>query len=366
MISTMVVKERMRFARRRATARIFLVVAALLSAGLPVVASADPRPTGRILMRGLRNAAAYAAGGRLYVAEQSNAFGKPALDELVRVDTQTGQVAARRWLDSAYNQALLADGSLWVATTREPDSWLWRLDPKSLAVEAKMPLGADADGTAEAYPTMTLAGGWLWVGYLNALLRVSLKTVKVTKVVPVPHAEGVGVSSDAHGRTLVDSVGQQRANIQARNPVDGSLIAHSSTIESVSRPYIGGVFGDGVWISNATGSAGYVERLSLRTLKPTPFRGAQPHPGVEMPPSILGSNGVTARVIDDMLWLTQIAGGPGRNYCGDPITGVARVRLALDTQADFLTADAGRVYFLPVDSVRNEKLAWVPASPQCR
>jgi hypothetical protein len=164
---------------------------------------------------------------------------------------------------------------------------------------------------------------------------------------------------------LVDSAGQQKAYIQTRNPLDGTLIAQSSTIESVARPYIGGVFGNGIWISNAGGSSGYVERLSLRTLKPTAFRGAQPHPGVTMPPSILGSNGVTARVIDGVLWVTQTAGGPRRNYCGDPLSGVSRARLALDAQADFLTADAGRVYFLPVDSVRNEQLAWLPASPRC-
>ncbi len=316
-------------------------------------------------MRGLRNAQAYAAGGRLFVTEQLNEFGKAALDELMRVDPETGQVAAKRWLGSAYNQALLANGSLWVAGTRAARSWLWRLDPKSLAVRTKVLIGADGDGTTEAYPTMTVAGGWLWVGYWNELLRVSLTTAEVTKVVAVPHAQGIGVSSDGHGRTLVDSAGQQKAYIQSRNPEDGSLIAQSSTIESVSRPFIGGVFGDGIWISNGTGSAGYVERLSLRTLESTSFRGAQPHPGIEMPPSIFGSNGVAARVIDGVLWVTQIAGGPGRNYCGDPLTGVFRARLGLSEQADFLTADAGRVYFLSIDSVRNEQLAWVRVSPRC-
>ena len=170
---------------------------------------------------------------------------------------------------------------------------------------------------------------------------------------------------DAAGQTLVDSTGRQSAYVQTRDPKDGSLVAQSSTIESVSRPYVGGVFGNGIWVSNATGNAGYIERFSLRTLNFTSFRGARPHRGVNMPASILGTNGITARVIDATLWVTQAGGGPQRNYCGDPLTGVSRAALRLPAQAEVLTIDARRIYFLPIDSVRNEELEWAPESPRC-
>jgi hypothetical protein len=159
------------------------MLAAAVLAGVALVPAGASASTGTVLMHGLRNAQAYARGGRLFVTEQLNAFGKPPVDELLRVDPKTGQVAAERSLGSAYDGALLADGSLWVSTTRGARSWLWRLDPKSLALGTKLLLGNDGDGSTEAYPTMTVAGGWLWVGYWNELLRVSLKTAKATKVV---------------------------------------------------------------------------------------------------------------------------------------------------------------------------------------
>ena len=169
-----------------------LVFAAVVAAASPPAAASTSAD--KVLMRGLRNAQAYPAGGRLYVAEQLNAFGRAPLDELMRVDPATGRVATKRVLGGTYDRALLADGSLWVATTRGANSWLLRLGPDSLTVSSKLPLGSGGDGTVEAYPTLTIAGGWLWVGYWNELLRMSIKTGKVTKAVVVRHAEGVGVS----------------------------------------------------------------------------------------------------------------------------------------------------------------------------
>jgi hypothetical protein len=120
-----------------------------------------------------------------------------------------------------------------------------------------------------------------------------------------------------------------------------------------------------LWLSNTGGHAGYVERFSLATLKPTAFAGSQLHPGVLMPPSIFGAGGITGKVIDGQLWVTQTQGGTRSNYCGSPLTGVSRAPLELDGQADLLTVGSGRVYYLPVQGVRNETLESVPASPRC-
>jgi hypothetical protein len=316
-------------------------------------------------MRGLRNAQAYAAGGRLYVIQQVSAFGPAPINELSRVSPATGRILATRSLDGSYSQALLAGGSLWVTTMRGARSWLWRLDPVSLAVRTTLLLGIHGDGYGEPAPTMTIVRGWLWVGDMDELLRVSPVTARITSEVPVPHAGGVGVASDNNGAVLVDSEGRETAFLQRRNPINGTLLKQSAPIQSISRPYVGGVYDNSVWVSNTGGHAGYVERFSLKTLKPTAFAGAQRHPGVMGPPSIFGAEGITAQLIDGKLWVTLADGGTHADYCGSPLTGVSRAPLELNAQADLLTVGSGRIYYLPVESVRDETLESVPASPRC-
>ncbi|MGC9222094.1 MAG: hypothetical protein ACP5H2_12245 [Solirubrobacteraceae bacterium] len=329
----------------------------------PAATNSSLRPV--VLIRGLRNAQAYAADGRLYVVEQVNAFGAAPIDELWRVNPATGRILATRALGGTYSQALRHGGSLWITTTRGARSWLWRLDPDSLVIRAKLLLGTSGDGYGEAAPTMAVAGGWLWVGDMDQLLRVSPVTARITSEIPVPHAGGVDVASDSNGFVLVDSEGRETAFVQRRDPVNGTLLKQSAPIQSIARPYIGGVYKDSLWISNSGGHAGYVERFSLTTLKPTAFAGSQPHPGVMMPPAILGGGGITAEVIDGTLWVTQTDGGTHANYCGNPLTGVSRAPLKLDGQADLLTVGSGRIYYLPVASVRNETLKSVAASQRC-
>jgi hypothetical protein len=331
--------------------------------GKPTATGSSLRPV--VLMRGLQNAQAYAAGGRLYVIQQVNAFGHAPINELSRVKPATGRILATRSLGSTYSQALLEGGFLWVTTMRGGRSWLWRLDPVSLAIRTKLLLGTGGDGYVEAAPTMAVAGGRLWVGDMDELLRISPTSVAITKRVAVPNANGIGVASDNNGDVLIDSEGRETAFVQRRNPITGTLLKQSAPIQSISRPYVGGVYDNSVWVSNTGGHAGYVERFSLATFEPTAFAGSQPHPGVMMPPSIFGAGGITAQVIDGKLWVTQTEGGTRTNYCGSPRTGVSRAPLKLDGQADLLTVGSGHVYYLPIASVRNETLESAPASPRC-
>ena len=300
----MIHDARARQRRHRAGAAIVLAAAA---AGALLLASggsgagrgishrpAHRRPPGRqaaggaqlrpvVVMRGLRRSAAYAADGSLYVTQQLNAYGLAPVDALWRVSPASGRIRASRPLDGTFSQALMASGSLWVTSTSGARSWLWRLDPASLAVDERLLLGSNGDGSGEAAPTLTAAGGWLWIGDLDRLIRVSSATGAVTETIHVPGAGGIGVASNPSGGVLLDSEGRQIAHIQRRDPRTGRLLRQSAPIGSVSFPYVGGVYGDSVWVSNATGMAGYVQRFSLATLKPTRFAGAKPHPGVTMP-----------------------------------------------------------------------------------
>jgi hypothetical protein len=320
-----------------------------------------------VLLRGLENAQAYAAGGRLYVAQQVSRPGAEVLSELMRVDPVSGRVGAVRRLASAFDQALLSHDVLWATTTRGQTSWLWQLDPGSLAVRSKQLLPGSGRGPSGGIgATIALAGGWLWVGSWDRLDRVSPVSARVTASVPVQGAHGIDVAADAAGRVLIDSEGQQRARVQRRDPATGRLIAQSPIYQGASKPYIGGIFAGGVWISEAGGMMGYVQRLAVGTVRPTSFAGAQPHPGITAPPSIFGTNGISARVLDGILWVTQVAGGPQRNYCGDPLTGRSRAPLALGPQALVLTVGAGSVYYVPDASrLTAEELARATIDPRC-
>jgi hypothetical protein len=321
----------------------------------------------RVLLRGLENPQAYAAGDGLYVARQVTPPGDRVLSELMRVDPISGQVRAVRRLGSAFDQALLAERVLWVTTTGGGTSWLWRLDPGSLRVWSRdvLPgLGATQDISV----ALALAGGWLWVGSSDRLDRVSLLSGHVTAQVVVSGAGGVDVAADPSGRVLLDSEGNEPARVQRRDPHTGALIASSGIFAVVTRPYIGGIAAGGVWISEAGGMMGAVERLSLLTLRPTRFPGAQPHGDGELgPPRIEGTNGIGAQLIAGVLWVTQQGGGAQRNYCGDPSTGRALAPLPLGQAGELLAADHSRIYYVPdASSPRRDELAEAPINPRCR
>jgi len=320
----------------------------------------------RILLRGLENPRGYAAGGSLYIAEQVTPLGDMALSELIRVDPVTGGVRAVRRLGSAFDQAVLAVDALWVTTTRGLTSWLWRLDPDSLAVRSRklLPGSGQNDGIVG---TMALAGGWLWVGNSDRLDRVLPATSEVTAAVPVPGAQGIDVAADPAGRVLIVSEGHERARVQRRDSVTGALIAQSPVFEGVTKPYIGGISAGGVWISEGGGMMGAVERLGLVTLRPTALPGAQPHPGESGPPRIDGTNGIAARLIAGVLWVTQPLGGARRNYCGDPVSGQRRATLELPPQGSLLAVDPTSIYYITgASSPVRAELVRAPLNPRCR
>ena len=311
--------------------------------------------------------AAYAAGGRLYVAQRVVPPVNFVRNELIRVDPESGRLMAVRQLDSTFDQALLADGALWVGTGRSTRTglgraWLWRLDPRTLAVRSRLALSAPNLFGGSA--TMALAGGWLWVASSNHLVRISPADGRITERIAIDEVASVAASPS--GQVLLVSEGGERSEVQRRDPRTGALLATSGLFEGAAAPYIGGVVDGGAWISQSGGMMGSVERLDIKTLRITGFTGAPANPGITGPPQIFGTNGIEAQLIDGILWVSQPAGGPQRNYCGDPRTAVSRAPIKLPAWGMFLTADANAVYYVADGSARREQLDREPLDPRCR
>jgi len=329
-------------------------------------ASSAPSRGGRhVLLRHLLNPQAYAAGGELYVAQQVTPAGDRVLSELMRVDPISGRVDAVRRLGSAFDQALLDDGVLWVSTTRAQTSWLWRLDPASLDVRSRevLPGSVPDDGTVGA---LAVAGGWLWGGNADRLDRVSLASGEVTAALPIPRAGGIDVAADPSGRVLLVSEGQELARLQRRDPHTGALIASSPIFEGVTKPYLGGIIDGGAWISEATGMMGYAERVHVDDLATARYPSISWAAKGGVSPLVNATNGIRAVVRDGILWVTQVAGGPQRNYCGNPVSGQPRAALGLPAQSWLLAVAPTSFYYVNGGATGTlGELVRAPIPPAC-
>jgi hypothetical protein len=331
------------------------------------VPAVRPGSSGRpkVLLGGLLNPQAYVAGGRLWVIEQTSRPGSTVVSEIMRVNPSTGHVSAVLPLGAAYQQALLARDVLWVTTGSGRRNWLWRLRPDSLRVIAKNLLpGSVAGGVSFGqFGTLAVTRGWLWVGGWDTLDRLSLKTGRASIELRMPGAQGIDVASSPSGNVLVDSEGHELARVQRRDARTGALVAQSRVYQGVTKPYIGGVTSSGVWLSEATGMMGYAQRISTRTLQPTPLSGAPPHPGITLN-GIEGTNGIAARVSNNTLWITDNSG----SYCGNPITGKPWAKLVLpDALRDTVLAITPTdIYFASAGpGIRGQHLNRLPISPRC-
>ena len=313
----------------------------------------------RVLLKGVSNPQAYAAGGSLYVAQDVTPAADArteVLSELMRISPASGRILASRRLGSEFDQALLTDGELWVSSTpwtgARSATWLWRLDPRWLAVDSRTIL--PGPGHSSTAGSMAVAGAQLWVA-AKTLSGVSLTTGRVQRTTGVVDRGGIQVAADPAGRILLASVGSVHPTwIERLDSHTGALRAKSESFWSVTRPLIGGISDGGAWISDATGMAGRVFRLNVDTMKATRTQA----PAID-------TNGIRAQVIDGILWVTQTAGRTARNYCGDPATGRSRAPIALPTSAEFLTADTSHVYYEPVDTSPAE-VGRIPTDPGCR
>lgn len=308
-----------------------------------------------VLLSNIGMAQALADNNVLYVANQMHPTKRPVTRLLV-VNPRTGNSLSRVLFGGAsVSDMAIAGGRLWVTTSAPNEGVLWRLDPSTLRVISHMRL----PGAVWNQGSLASAGGSLWVGVAGRLERISLASGALTATVPIRNAPQVQVASDPDGTTLLVSRGNGggRGYVERRDPRTGALLATSRRFDGVTEPSIGGIIDGGVWLSEPTGMIGYIERVDVNTLRPTPPRE----------PIGETSNGIRAQVIDGILWVTQGGlGGAKDNYCGDPVTGRKRAPLprALERAGDFLTADANNIYYL--GGPAQHDLIRAPIDPRCR
>ncbi len=287
--------------------------------------------SGHILLHGLLLPQVASTSAGLYVAWQVSRLGDPPISELARVNSTTGRIEATRRLGAAFDQAVAVGGSLYVGistTSSKPGEALLRLNARTLVVTRRW---SDLEGGG----SLALAGGGLWVAGEDRLLRLSLSEGNVIASVSLPGANRSDVASNAAGTILV--VGEADEGLGAlerRDPRTGSLLASYSPMIGVSAPEVAEVIGQGVWVSEATGMMGYVERFDAATLTPDPST------------MIEGSNGISASVANGLLWVSQIEGGPTRNFCGNPLDGAVLAPLNLPSNSPPLAIGRHDLYYL--------------------
>jgi hypothetical protein len=289
--------------------------------------------------------AATAAG--LYVAWQVSRPGSVVRSELARVDEASGRVEAARSLGAAFEQAVLAAGALWVAVSTGSTpavQMLLRLNPDTLDLTGQWRTGTGG-WPRWAAQVIVVAGGGLWVAGGNRLLHLSLPGGTVTASIALPGAASSDLSANAAGTVLIvgeaDSGG--RGAVQRRDPTTGALLA-SFPMMGVSAPAVAGPVGSAVWISESSGMMGYVQRLDAATMTAW---GSTCRDGGTTTTCVEGTNGVTARLAGGLLWITQIAGGPARNYCASPVTGreIAPIELPRQAQDEVLAITSHRIFY---------------------
>jgi hypothetical protein len=304
----------------------------------------------------------------LYVAWQVSRPGSVMGSELARVDAASGRVEAARYLGAAFEQAVLAAGALWVATatgSTPAAEVLLRLNPDTLEVTGRWRVGTGG-WPRWAAQVLAVAGGGLWVAGGNRLLHLSLPGGTITASIALPGAAISDLSANAAGTVLVvgeaDSGGSGAA--QRRDPTTGALLA-SFPMTGVSAPAVAGPVGSAVWVSEATGMMGYVQRLDAATMTDEGsacWEGGTPNTCVE------GTNDVTARLDGGLLWVTQIAGGPAHNYCADPATGreIAPIELPQPAQDEVLAITPDHIFYAAPGPGANQYLRQEAIQSACR
>jgi hypothetical protein len=273
-------------------------VAAASATTASATTMAAGRPPGSVFGRVLSNPEVAVTGGRLYVAWQVNQPGaRIARFELAEAGQASGAVRATRLLPAGdLGPPLAAGGWLWITVSTTANERLLRMNPVSLAVTADVTIsGRSYQGFTGLGNNLAAAGGALWATSGGRLLRVSPRTGRVTAVVSLPGANTSGAGASADGGILIVSEARDGVGaVQRRDPVTGALIA-SHPMLGVVAPWIGGVVDSGAWVAEPTGMMGYIERFGVTAMAPDPATQAE------------GTNGITVRVADGLVWVSQKA-----------------------------------------------------------
>ena len=301
------------------------------SPGLPATsrAPASPQTTGaaapavsNVFRSPLQSPQLFVTGGATFVAWRTSPTGSAAVrSELARI-TATGTIQARQRIGAYVLQVLDAEGSLWVAALSgsiPASETLLSLNPATLQVTGRSQVWTRGE-PASAGQVLALARGGLWFAAGSRLVRVSLPSGKMTATIALPGATSSDVSANAAGTMLVvgEANNEGVGAVERRDATTGALLASRRRLLGVADPVVAGPVGSAVWMSEATGMMGYVQRLDAATMTAA---GRPCADGIITRTCVFGTNDITARVADGLLWVTQEGGGNARNYCAEPASG---------------------------------------------
>jgi hypothetical protein len=347
-----------------------------ITASSPASPAGSPQPAGSaapglsdVFRRPLLNPRVTVTHGVFLVAWEVSPPGEaPIRSELARFDAATGRIEATQNVTGVVGQVLDASGSLWCVTetgSMPAAETLLQLNPATLRVIRQRRIGTGGE-FAWAAQTLVVAGRWLWVAGGNRLLRVWPRTGGVTVSIVLPRAASSDVSANSAGTTLIvgEADEEGRGAVQRRDPATGALLA-SHAVEGVAAPTVAGPVGSAVWISEATGMMGYVQRLGSASMRPDGSICAE---GRITATCVPGTNGITARVADGLLWITQVAGGSQRNYCARPVSGraIAPVVLPRPSQDIVLGIASDRIFYAAPGPRAGQYLRQLPIPAGCR
>ena len=319
-------------------------------------ASSPLLPHGRVIAGSLAGPDLAITTTGIYLAWFASPPASGVRTELARIDGASGRIVAARHLGPVYfDQAVAAGGSLWVATSSGAGETLVRLDPRTLAVTGRRPVGGGGNQGFSGH-VLAVSGGGLWVAGGDRLLRLSVPAGAVTASLPLPAAATSQVAADSPGTVLVvaETTSTGSGILQRRDPATGALLATSPAVPGVTGLFVGGVVGSGVWVSNATGMMGYAERFDARTLVPSPGTRVE------------GTNGITVQVADGLAWVSPGAGGPGLGFCADPSSGRVLARLMLPQPDRLLAIGPGQLFYAAPAPDESECVEQEPLPGGCR
>jgi len=293
--------------------------AALAASAPSPSGSAGPAATpGGVFDRVLNDPDVAATPAGFYLTWQASGKDNGPASVLVRADQATGRIEAMRRFGSGDISTPFAVGtSLWAVLATSSGETLLRMNPVTLSVTGQLPVGGGSFQSAGNRDNhLSIAGGALWVADGDRLVRVSLRTMKAIRVVTLPGAFTSAIAGNADGSVLIVSEANSGGlgSLQRRDPVTGALLASHQVI-GVTAPALGGVIDSGAWLAEPTGMMGYVDRVSTATLAAVPGT------------SVTGSNGIDVALAGGVIWVSQQDGGPGDNYCANPVTGRVLARI---------------------------------------
>ena len=317
----------------------------------------------------LQNPRVTVTNGVVFVAWQTSPPGSAAVrSELARINAATGRIQARQRFSAFVPQVLEAAGSLWVAAwtgSGPATETLLRLNPKTLQVTRRWQIGIGSE-PAWAAQVLVVAAGGLWAAAGNRLVRVSLPSGNVTASIALPGADSSDLSAHLAGTELVvgEADSEGLGAVQRRNAVTGAVLA-SHPVSGVAAPVVAGPVGSAVWISEATGMMGYVQRLDAASMTADQSNCGE---GQITSTCVSGSNDVTARVADGLLWVTQVAGGKVRNYCADLVDGrkLAPIELPQPNQDLVLAIAPHQIFYAAPGPKADQYLRQEPIPSACR